>query len=72
MRVFADLAGICVKVTFLEHTGRIRIQSGTSLPCKDIVLSRELMRFIGFREALVSYGKVDVTGCRDLVGPQRE
>jgi hypothetical protein len=51
-----------VKVTFLEHTGRIRIQSETSPPYNDILLSLELVRFMGFREALVSYGKVDVTG----------
>jgi hypothetical protein len=61
-RAFADLAGILVKVTFLERTGRIRIQSETSPPFNDILLSRELARFMGFREALVPYGKVDVTG----------
>jgi hypothetical protein len=51
-----------VIVTFLEHTGRIRIQSETSPPYNDILLSLELVRFVGFREALVSYEKVDVTG----------
>jgi hypothetical protein len=61
-RAFADSAGIFVKFTFLEHTGRIRIQSETSPPYNDIVRSRELVRFMGFREALVPYGKVDVTG----------
>jgi hypothetical protein len=61
-RAFADLAGIFVKVTLLERTGRIRIQSETSPPYNDIVLSRELVRFMGFREALVPSGKVDMTG----------
>jgi hypothetical protein len=61
-RAFADFAGIFVKVTFLERTGRIRIQSETSPPYNDIVLSRELVRFMGFRKALVPYGKVDVMG----------
>jgi hypothetical protein len=28
----------------------------------NILLSRELVHFMGFREALISYGKVDVTG----------
>jgi hypothetical protein len=61
-KAFADLAGIFVTVTFLEHTDRIRIQSETSPLYNDILLSRELVRYVGFREALVSYGKVDVTG----------
>jgi hypothetical protein len=59
---FADSACIFVKVTLLERTGRIRIQSETSSPYNDIVLSRELVRFMSFRETLVPYGKVDVTG----------
>jgi hypothetical protein len=53
--MFEDFAGIFLKVTFLIHTGRIRIQSETSPPYNDILLSRELVRFVG-------YGKVDVTG----------
>jgi hypothetical protein len=61
-RAFADLAGILVKVTFLERTNRIRIQSEISPPYNGILLSRELTRFMGFREALVPSGKVDVTG----------
>jgi hypothetical protein len=61
-RAFADLAGILVKVTFLERTNRIRIQSETSPPYNGILLSRELARFMGFREAIVHSGKVDVTG----------
>jgi hypothetical protein len=60
--MFVDLAGIFVKVTFFEHTGRIRIQSETSPPYTDILLSRELVGLMGFREGIVSYGKVNVTG----------
>jgi hypothetical protein len=51
-----------VKVTFLERTNRFRIQSETSPPYNGILLSRELARLMGFREALVPCGKVDVTG----------
>jgi hypothetical protein len=49
-RAFADLAGILVKVTFLERTNRIRIQSEISPPYNGILLSRELTRFIGWSE----------------------
>jgi hypothetical protein len=61
-RKFADLAGIFVKVTFLERTGRIRIQSGTSPPYNDILLSRELVRFTGLRETILPYRKIDEMG----------
>jgi hypothetical protein len=61
-RTFADLADIFVNSMFLKHMARIRIQSETSPPYNDIFQSRELIIFMGFREALVSYGKADVTG----------
>jgi hypothetical protein len=61
-RTVADITGIFVKVTFLRHTGRIRILSESSPPFHDLLLLRELLHFMGFREAVVPYGTVDATG----------
>lgn len=60
-RAFADLPDISVKVSFLKQTDRIRIQARNSNE-HIVVLSWELMEFMGFREKVIAKKEADLIG----------
>lgn len=60
-RAFADLPDISVKFSFLKQTDRIRIQARNSNE-NIVVLSWELMEFMGFREKVIAKKEADLIG----------
>ena len=60
-RAFADWPDISVKFSFLKQTDRIRIQARNSDE-NIVVLSWELMEFMGFREKIIAKKETDLIG----------
>ena len=60
-RTFADLPDISVKFSFLKQTDRIRMQIRNSNEYI-VVLSWELMEFLGFREKVIAKKEAELIG----------
>ncbi len=60
-RALADIPDIAVKFTFVKHADRIRMQIQNSLDTA-VILSSELLEFLGFRRKLIAQRDMDRTG----------
>ena len=58
-RTFADIPDISLKLSFVKHADRIRMQVRNSKE-HIVVLSWELMEFLGFREKLIAKKEADL------------
>lgn len=62
-RSFADLPEISVKFSFMRHVDRIRMQMRNSKE-HIVVLSWELMEFLGFTEKVIAKKEADLVGSK--------
>ena len=62
-RTFAHLNDISVKFSFVKHAGRIRMQVRNSNE-HIVVISWDLMEFLGFREKVIAKKEADLIGAK--------
>jgi hypothetical protein len=62
-RAFANVPDIFIKFSVIEHTDRVRMHVRNSKE-RIIVLSWELIEFLGFREKVIAQKEVVLTGSR--------